>query len=580
MPSAVYPGSLDPVTFGHIDAIADTARAFGNVVVALGVNPAKSYMFSLAEREALTRQATAHIPGVTVTSFSGMLVHYLVRNGQSIVVRGLRDETDYNDSVRQDTYGWQQTLAKDVTAFYVPARPGKEFVSSTSLKVVVKEQGNAVPLAPLSTLQATQARMLGQYLYGITCPSGAGKTTICRKFGEIAKRRGIPLVHIDLDRLGHEILSTAEEPLYRKVRADVVAVFGPKVANPDGSINRKQLGQMVFGNADKLAQLNAILHDPIFFRLNDLLRGKSGLFLVDAALLAESRRTPLVNNNVLLVEAPSDVLAKRLDQRDDLNAEQVARRVASQYTAEAKAVAVEGAIKEFNHGTLSRLVNTPGLQDRAVEEAFDTMLACVDIYGELRICAFLKTLGVADAAAAYKNIRMLYSGHDRFYHGLAHIVDGLNKLQQLQLDDKDAFVLAWLFHDAVYDSSRDDNEEESANLMQTLGRAWGLDAGLLERAVKLVMVTKHGKAVPQTPDEKHMVDVDFSVFGEVKEVYLQAEQGIRREYGWASDAQWIKGRSEFLKRLDAGSMFWHAEARERYAAQAEVNVRASLERLG
>ncbi|RYG59317.1 MAG: pantetheine-phosphate adenylyltransferase, partial [Alphaproteobacteria bacterium] len=419
MPSAVYPGSLDPVTFGHIDAIADTARAFGNVVVALGVNPGKTYMFSLAEREALTRQATAHIPGVSVTSFSGMLVHYLVRNGESIVVRGLRDETDYSDAVRQDTYGWQQTLAKDVTAFYVPARPGKEFVSSTSLKVVVKEQGNAVPLAPLSTLQATQARMLGQYVYGITGPSGAGKTTICRMFGEIAKRRGIPLVHIDLDRLGHEILSTADEPLYRKVRADVVAAFGPQVVNEDGSINRKQLGQMVFGEADKLEQLNAILHDPIFFRLNDMLRGKAGLFLVDAALLAESRRTPLVHNNVLLVEAPADVLAGRLDQRDDLNAEQVARRVASQFTADAKAAAVQAAIQDANHGTLARLVNAPGLPDQQVEEAFDTMMARVDIYGELRITAFLKALGVADAVGAYKSVRALYSGHDRFYHGLA-----------------------------------------------------------------------------------------------------------------------------------------------------------------
>lgn len=383
MPVAVYPGSLDPITFGHVAAIQDAAEAFGEVIVALGVNPRKPYVFTVEEREKLVKMATRHIPGVRVVSFSGLLVHYLARNDLQIVVRGLRNGQDFHESLLQDTIGWQQDLANDVKVFYVPSKSGQQFTSSTALKVVLQNQGQAGAMAPLSSIQAIQGRMLGQYVYSVTGASGAGKSFICQKFAEIAQQRGIPLVHIDLDRIAHEILSDASEPLYVKARREVGRVFGDEVMHDDESIDRKALGALVFGDMDKLAQLNAILHEPIFFNLHDKMRGKAGLFLLDAALLAESGRTHLSHNHVLLVEAGDDVRAKRLAARDGLSDEQIARRMDSQFSGNAKAALVEQAIEATRYGAVDRIANDGTLTDDMIVKAFETMLARVDMFGDL-----------------------------------------------------------------------------------------------------------------------------------------------------------------------------------------------------
>lgn len=384
MPTAVYPGSFDPITFGHVAAITDAAKAFGSVVVAIGAHHSKNYLFSDEEREALVRAAVGHIPGVTVERFSGLLVHYMVRNGLHVVVRGLRNAQDLSDAMLQDTLGWQQSLAKDIQVFYVPARMGNQFTSSTALKMVVKEQGLATDLAPLSTLHAIQARMLGQYVYGVTGPSGAGKSYVCRKFKEIAARRNIPLIHIDLDKIAHEILGHAEEPLYQKARREVVGTFGKKVANADGTINRKALGRLVFQNPAKLEKLNQILHEPIFFKMNDRMCHEKGIFLIDAALLAESNKLHLAHNNILLVDAPEEARRTRLIERDKLDADQLERRLSAQFSGEMKGRLIEAAITETRYGNLNRLNHNGTVSDTTLEKAFTTMLEHIDLYGQLR----------------------------------------------------------------------------------------------------------------------------------------------------------------------------------------------------
>lgn len=480
MTKAVYPGSLDPVTYGHVSAIRDVAEGFGEVVVAIGTNPAKNNMFTLGEREDLVEKATAGIPGVSVTSFSGLLVHFLVRNDLDVVVRGVRNGQDLDDAMLQETIGWQQTLAKGIKAFYVPARPGQAFTSSTALKAVLKEQGDATQLAPPSTIHATQARMLGQYFYGVTGVSGSGKSTVSRTFAEIAAERNIPLLHVDMDKIGHAILGTAEDPLYARVRQKIKAAFGPDVLDDKGFIVRKKLGEAVFGNPENLKTLNGIMHDPVFFRLNDILRGKKGLFLIDAALLAETGRIPLVNNQVMLVEAKPEELAARLQQRDTLTPEQIERRLSSQFTTAAKAALIGKTIADTAYGHLDRLQTGDGMTRADAEKAFDAMLRHVDIYGELRITGFLKGLGVADADGAYTSLRKLYAGNTRFRNTLARVVGGLDRLPDLAVADRPAFTLALLLRDAGAPAEK-------------TAAAWGIEPGLAARAAQLLV---DGAAAP------------------------------------------------------------------------------------
>lgn len=577
MTKAVYPGSLDPITFGHIGAIRDTAEGFGEAIVAIGVNPAKNYMFSLAEREDLARKATAGIPGVTVTSFSGLLVHFLVRNNLNVIVRGVRNGQDLDDNLMQETIGRNQTLARDLKAFYVPARPGQAFTSSTALKGVLKEQGDATGLAPLSTIHATQARMLGQYLYGVTGVSGAGKSSLSRKFVAIAAARGIPLVHIDLDKIGHAILSSEPDPLYEKIRQELKKAFGPQVLDENGFIIRKKLGEIVFGNPDKLKILNDLMHDAVFFRMNDMLRGRKGIFLIDAALLAETGRMSMVNNNIMLVEGDEAELARRLKDRDGLSDEQVQRRLSSQFTAAAKATIIEKSIADNHYGQLLRVKND-NLSDREVEAAFDAMLRQVDLYGEMRITAFLSRLGVADTQAAYTTIRKMYGGDERFYHTLAHVVRGLDRLPDLasQLSDQDAFQLAWLFRGAVHNPLAADNEAQSAALLQKTAQTWGIDAGLAARAAKLLAASVPG-AVADTAceDTRLLADLEIASLATRPAEYRQHEESLRREYNALSSREWADRRRDFLQGLGE-PCFHSAYFRAQHAKDAAENIKKAL----
>lgn len=580
MPIAVYPGSLDPITFGHVGAIRDTAEGFGRIVVAIGVNPAKKYMFSLAERETLARQAIAGIPGASVTSFSGLLVHFLVRNDYGIVVRGLRNGQDFADAMLQESIGWQQTLAEGIKAFYVPARPGQDFVSSSALKAVLKEQGDATHLAPLSTIHAIQARMLGQYLFGVTGVSGSGKSYICEKFQEIAVRRGIPLFHVDLDKIGHEILMDECDPLYRKTRKKIEQVFGSGILGGRDFIDRKKLGEIVFGDPERIKMLNAILHDPVFFRMNDSLRGRKGIFLIDAALLAETGKTSLVNNQILVVRASQAEIARRLLERDNLTSEQIERRVSSQFSTETKISSIRENIRGASHGRIECLNNFDNPPTPIIEKAFDDMLKHIDIFGELRIASFLRSIAAANPENAYATLRGLYSGDGRFYHTLAHIVDGLDQLCEFSayLEDKDAFTLAWLFHDAVYDSRERNNEENSAALLERLCESWGVDKGLIASAKRLVMATKHGFVKAVSADEKWLVDLDMSILGKSAAEYELYENNLRREYSWAPNRDWAAGRGDFLAGLRP-PYFYTDHFIDRFGASAEQNIRRAIANL-
>ncbi|MDR0435595.1 MAG: pantetheine-phosphate adenylyltransferase [Propionibacteriaceae bacterium] len=98
---AVCPGSFDPITYGHIDIISRAARLFGEVIVAVGTNTTKNYMFSMDERLRLTADALAHLPNVRVVQLTGLLVRFCERLGAEVIVKGLRFSTDFDYELQQ-----------------------------------------------------------------------------------------------------------------------------------------------------------------------------------------------------------------------------------------------------------------------------------------------------------------------------------------------------------------------------------------------------------------------------------------------------------------------------------------------
>ena len=95
MKRAIYPGSFDPVTFGHIDMIERSAKMVDELVVAILINSAKNPLFSVEERVSMLEEISGHIPNIRITSFNGLLIDYAREVDASVIVRGLRAVTDF-----------------------------------------------------------------------------------------------------------------------------------------------------------------------------------------------------------------------------------------------------------------------------------------------------------------------------------------------------------------------------------------------------------------------------------------------------------------------------------------------------
>lgn len=143
---AVYPGSFDPVTNGHLDIIRRGSRLFDRIVVAILRNPEKEPLFGLQERRRILQRATSGIPNVSVDSFDGLLVDYARRRGARVIVRGLRALSDFE-------YEFQMALmnrrldSSIETVFMMPSE-AYSYLSSRLVKEVVRLGGSVTGLVP------------------------------------------------------------------------------------------------------------------------------------------------------------------------------------------------------------------------------------------------------------------------------------------------------------------------------------------------------------------------------------------------------------------------------------------------
>ena len=157
---AVFPGSFDPITSGHLDLIARAARLFDTVIVAVLVNPAKQSMFSLEERQAFIHEACAGIAGpgrIEVDAFEGLLVDYARRVGAVAVLRGLRNAADFN--YEQRMIAMNAHLAPAVDTVCLVASTSVSHISSRLVKEIAVMGGSIAGLVPPPVEAALRARV-------------------------------------------------------------------------------------------------------------------------------------------------------------------------------------------------------------------------------------------------------------------------------------------------------------------------------------------------------------------------------------------------------------------------------------
>jgi len=153
---ALYPGSFDPITNGHLDVIERAARLFDHVLVAVADNNSKNALFSTEDRVSLIRQSVTSLPNVQVTSFKGLLVDFAAASGARVVVRGLRAVTDFEYEFQMALMN--KTLRPDLETIFLASREVFTYVSSRVIKEVARLGGDVTRMVPAPVASALAAK--------------------------------------------------------------------------------------------------------------------------------------------------------------------------------------------------------------------------------------------------------------------------------------------------------------------------------------------------------------------------------------------------------------------------------------
>jgi len=144
---ALYAGSFDPVTNGHLNIIERAAGMFDSLTLAIVVNPNKNCLFSVDERVEIAKEVTKHIPNVHVDKFSGLLADYVNAGGFAAVVRGLRVTTDFENELQMAQMNARLFKGNTETVFLM-TDPRYSFISSSLIKEVATLGGEVTGLVP------------------------------------------------------------------------------------------------------------------------------------------------------------------------------------------------------------------------------------------------------------------------------------------------------------------------------------------------------------------------------------------------------------------------------------------------
>lgn len=144
---AVYAGSFDPVTNGHLNIIERAAKMYEELTVAIVVNPNKSGFFTVEERAEILKEVTSHIPNVKVDTFSGLLADYVNKNGFIAYVRGLRATTDFENELQMAQMN-ARLFTNNTETVFLMTDPKYSFISSSLIKEVASLGGSVDGLVP------------------------------------------------------------------------------------------------------------------------------------------------------------------------------------------------------------------------------------------------------------------------------------------------------------------------------------------------------------------------------------------------------------------------------------------------
>ncbi len=167
MTVAVYPGSFDPITLGHVDILTRASRLFDRVILAVVKNPGKHSLIPLDERVKLVKESIGHLTNVDVESFEGLTVAFAKTHGAQVIIRGLRAVSDFEYEFKMSQMN--RNLSPETETVFMMAGLEYQFLSSSMVKEVSMLGGNISNLVPKS---------VKSYLEQLDLPTPSGGTSI------------------------------------------------------------------------------------------------------------------------------------------------------------------------------------------------------------------------------------------------------------------------------------------------------------------------------------------------------------------------------------------------------------------
>ncbi|MDD2236671.1 MAG: pantetheine-phosphate adenylyltransferase [Kiritimatiellae bacterium] len=154
---AIYAGTFDPITFGHLDLVGRAAKTFDRLILSVAASRGKGTLFTTEERVALVREVVSVFPNVEVDSFDGLLVDHVRERGARVIIRGLRAFSDFE-------FEFQMTLtnrrmAPDVETIFLMPKEEYSYISSSSVREIAAMGGNAGLFVPPSVASALEKKI-------------------------------------------------------------------------------------------------------------------------------------------------------------------------------------------------------------------------------------------------------------------------------------------------------------------------------------------------------------------------------------------------------------------------------------
>lgn len=342
MKKAIYALSADPITYGHLNIIERASNMFVHVVVGIGNNASKKYTFSPEKRAAIAMKSiqALKLNNVSVEIFDGSLADFAFDVDANVIVRGLRNINDFQQE--QELANINKSLNANLETCFILTDNEHAYISSSASKEIIKNNYFADKYLPLHSKNALQKSINKQIFIGITGLMGSGKSHVAEKLDSYSKSMDVRIHNLDLDLLCHDVYDTSKEKFQK---------FRDEIFNEFGTLERKEIGAMVFSDQKKLQRLNEIFRPVIEYQVRKMSVGKEGIILINGAtILSMNLLSLMCNNRVVVVKTDDEIRHQRCFEGRGIEKEIVEKRDQMMMPIEEQIKKINEEIEKDNFG--------------------------------------------------------------------------------------------------------------------------------------------------------------------------------------------------------------------------------------